>query len=65
MGTGRLSPTGSGRLEAHVLNAATGYGTWLGNWATAAGYVNTNDRLTMGDVDGDNRADLVIVATGL
>ncbi|MGN9909325.1 CHAP domain-containing protein [Phytohabitans sp. LJ34] len=65
VGTGRLSPTGSGRLEAHVLNAATGYGTWLGNWATAAGYISANDRLTMGDVNGDNRADLVIVATGL
>lgn len=61
IGTG---PTGSGRLEAHVLNAATGYSTWHANWATAAGYGNSTNRYLMGDVNGDRRDDLVIVGTG-
>jgi surface antigen len=61
IGTG---PTGSGRLEVHALNGATAYSSWLGNWATAAGYGNSADRYVMGDVNGDGRADLTIVATG-
>jgi surface antigen len=61
IGTG---PTGSGRLEAHVLSGATGYSTWLGNWATAAGYLSASDQVVMGDVNGDDRADLVIVGVG-
>jgi hypothetical protein len=40
-------PTGSGKLEAHVLNGATAYSTWLGNWATAAGYGNSTNRYVM------------------
>ncbi|MFI5933874.1 CHAP domain-containing protein [Actinoplanes sp. NPDC051494] len=62
VGTG---PTGSGRTEVHALNGATAYSTWVGHWATAAGYSNsTSDRHVMGDVNGDGRADLVIVGTG-
>jgi surface antigen len=57
-------PTGSGRLEAHVLDGATGYSTWLAHWATTAGYGGSADRYVMGDVNGDGRSDLVIVATG-
>jgi hypothetical protein len=61
IGTG---PTGSGKLEAHALNGATGFSTWIGNWATAAGYGNASTEYVMGDVNGDGRAELVLVATG-
>jgi hypothetical protein len=40
-------PTGSGRLEVHALNGATAFSTWLGNWATPAGYGNTTNRYLM------------------
>ncbi|MCP2204813.1 hypothetical protein LX90_008551, partial [Lentzea flava] len=39
--------TGSGRTEAHVLDAATGYSTWLAHWATAAGYGDSTLRYAM------------------
>ncbi|SEQ32801.1 Repeat domain-containing protein [Lentzea albida] len=61
VGTG---PTGSGRMEAHVLDGATGYSTWLAHWATAAGYGNSSTRYGLGDVNGDGRADLVLIGTG-
>jgi hypothetical protein len=55
--------TGSGRTEAHVLDGATGYSTWLAHWVTAAGYAQPTDRFVLGDVNGDGRADLVAVST--
>lgn len=55
--------TGSGRLEAHVLNGATSYTSWLAHWATACGYIGPTDRVVAGDVNGDRRADLTIVGT--
>ncbi|WP_189155668.1 FG-GAP-like repeat-containing protein [Lentzea pudingi] len=59
-----VGSTGSGRLEAHVLDAATGYSTWYAHWATTAGYAAPSDRFVLGDVNGDSRADLVVVSTG-
>jgi hypothetical protein len=40
-------PTGSGRAEVHVLDGVTGYSTWVGHWATAAGYLEVNDDTAM------------------
>jgi hypothetical protein len=40
-------PTGSGRLEAHVLDGATGYSTWWAHWATIAGYAGPSDRFVI------------------
>jgi hypothetical protein len=59
-----IGPTGSGKLEVHALSGATGFSTWVGHWVTAAGYLGANDRLGMADVNHDDRADLVIMATG-
>jgi len=58
------SSTGSGRLEVHALDASSGYSTWAGHWATAAGYGNSSTDYTMGDVDADGRSDLILIATG-
>jgi surface antigen len=56
-------PNGSGMLEGHVLSGATNFTSWLGHWPTAAGYLGANDKLLMGDVNGDGRSDLIIVGT--
>jgi hypothetical protein len=40
-------PTGSGRLEAHILDSATGYSSWWAHWATIAGYAGPPDRFVM------------------
>ena len=33
----KIAGVGSGRTEVHVLSAASGYGTYLGHWASALG----------------------------
>jgi surface antigen len=55
--------TNSGKTEAHVLDGATNYSTWLSHVATPADYIDSSDKLTVGDVNGDGKADLVLVTT--
>jgi 5-hydroxyisourate hydrolase-like protein (transthyretin family) len=52
--------TGSGRIEVHWVNAATGYRGYGGNLASVFSAVDDpNGSFEMADMNGDGRADLV------
>jgi surface antigen len=56
--------TGSGRIELHWVNAATGYSSFGGNLATVFSAGNDpNGSFEMADMNGDRRADLVFAKT--
>jgi 5-hydroxyisourate hydrolase-like protein (transthyretin family) len=56
--------TGSGRIEVHWVNAATGYSSFGGNIATVFSTADDpNGSFEMADMNGDGRADLVFTKT--
>jgi surface antigen len=56
--------TGSGRIELHWVNAATGYRSWGGNLATVFSAADdANGAFELADMNGDRRADLVFTKT--
>jgi surface antigen len=56
--------TGSGRIEVHWANAATGYGSYGGNLATVLSAADDpNGAFELADMNGDRRADLVFTKT--
>jgi 5-hydroxyisourate hydrolase-like protein (transthyretin family) len=56
--------TGSGRIEVHWVNAATGYSSFGGNIATVFSAADDpNGSFEMADMNGDGRADLVFTKT--
>lgn len=58
----KIRNTGSGRIEVHWANAAGGYGSFGGNFATAlSGAERANGSFETVDMNGDRRADLVFL----
>jgi surface antigen len=58
----KIRNTGSGRIEVHWADAATGYGTFGGHLATAlSGGERTNGWFETADMNGDRSADLVFL----
>jgi hypothetical protein len=58
----KLRNTGSGRVEVHWANAASGYGAFGGHHATAlGGGERTNGWFETVDMNGDRAADLVFL----
>lgn len=55
--------TGSGKVEVHAMNGATGFGSWVENATTVMGAANTSQVFGLADINEDNRADLVVVNT--
>ncbi|HSW66520.1 MAG TPA: VCBS repeat-containing protein [Bacillota bacterium] len=55
--------TGSGKVEVHAMDGTTGFSTWIENSATIVDYPSATQRLAMADVNGDGRADLLVINT--
>ncbi|MGF1661146.1 MAG: SpoIID/LytB domain-containing protein [Kineosporiaceae bacterium] len=61
----RTSGGASGRLEVHVLSAASGYRTWVRHAATAMGYLAPGTSTVLaGDPDGHGSLTAVVHSTG-
>lgn len=61
----KFAGTSSGKVEVHVLSAASGYTQWVAHIATALPVVDpTRFQFALGSLNGDSRPNLYAIMTG-